>query len=61
MKRKVFVSKSNPNLKFFVESFDGSFIVFSQFGSYPKTEAHDDWFANRNDAEQIAEAMASEA
>ena len=59
---KRYISKSNPELEFFVEkTFQNSYMVVSQVEGYDATEAHDDWFFNKQDAEEIAQQLANES
>jgi|688.fasta_scaffold36656_9 hypothetical protein len=59
---KRYKSKSNPKLEFFVEkTFQNSYMIVSQVKGYEATEAHADWFANKKDAEEIAQQMADES
>lgn len=59
---KRYKSKSNPKLEFFVEkTFQNSYMVVSQVKGYDATEAHDDWFFNEQDAEEIAQQMAEQS
>jgi hypothetical protein len=62
---KRYTSKSNSKLTFFVEPVTDngssvSYVVVSQMAGYAATEAHDDWFANKQDAEEIAQQLANE-
>ncbi len=36
-------------------------MIVSQVKGYEATEAHADWFANKKDAEEIAQQMADES
>jgi hypothetical protein len=72
---KRYKSKSNPKLEFFVEkTFQNSYMIVSQVKGYEATEAHADVtslaffillrqmkFANKKDAEEIAQQMANES
>lgn len=69
---KRYISKSNPNLKFWVEPNSQYFpanserivtvyMVVSQVTGYETTEAHDDWFKYQEDAEEIAQQMAEQS
>jgi hypothetical protein len=60
---KRYISKSNPNLFFWVECVTDPqeiFMVVSAVKGHNPTEAHDDWFANKQDAEEIAQQLANE-
>ena len=68
---KRYTSKSNSKLKFWVETNSQYFpanseriatvyTIVSQMAGYAATEAHDDWFANKEDAEEIAQQLANE-
>ena len=58
-------SREQPGLFFWAEANgDGagaveSYCVVSQVTGYPATEAHDDWFANFKDADEIARMLAA--
>jgi len=58
---KRYQSKSNPNLFFWVES-EGItqqiFMVVQGVKGYNPTEACDDWFWNKQDAEEVAAELA---
>lgn len=63
---KKYQSKTQPGLFFWAErnptvrgSTVESWSVVSQVGGYPATEAHDDWFANFADADEIAQKLAN--
>ena len=61
---KRYQSKSNPNLFFWVECVTDPqeiFMVVSAVKGYNPTEAHDDWFFNKQDAEEIAQQMAEQS
>ena len=51
-----------PSVQFWVEAIEEGmgvlFHVVCQFDGYPATEAFDDWFATREDAEAIAKLLA---
>jgi hypothetical protein len=54
-------SQIQPGLFFWAEQDPGAvpcWIVYSQAKGFPATEACDDWFANKADAEAIAEQLA---
>lgn len=61
---KRYQSKSNSNLFFWVECVTDPqeiFMVVSAVKGHNPTEAHDDWFFNKQDAEEIAQQLANEA
>lgn len=74
---KRYQSKSNPDLYFWVECVTDPeinlgqskkwkmlreiFTVVSAANGYNPTEAHDDWFFNKQDAEEIAQQLSNEA
>jgi hypothetical protein len=56
-------STTEPGLFFSVEPVAGpdgpvAYMVTQQMKGYPGTEACDDWFANLNDADAIAQQLA---
>lgn len=69
---KRYQSKSNPNLKFWVEPNSFYFpanserivtvyMVVSQVKGYDATAAHSDWFKYQKDAENMAQQMAEQS
>ena len=58
-------AKSRPDLKFWpekiVQGLNVSWMVVSAVDGASATEAHDDWFANYKDADEVAKQLASEA
>lgn len=60
---KEYPSKDDPELKYFVELVEGqvpSWMVVYQKEGFHGSEAHDDWFGNFWDADQIAQQLAKE-
>lgn len=57
-----FQSSSNPDLTFWAQPETiretSHWVVYCQVKGFPATEACDDWFGNRKDAEEIAEQLA---
>lgn len=57
-------SKSQKGLFYWAESTGiggvNSFSVVSQVDGYEQTEAWDDWFANEEDADEIAQRLAND-
>lgn len=52
---------AQPGLFFWAERVGGPiqfWAVVSQADGYPASEAHDDWFANQEDADRIAQEFA---
>lgn len=63
MKITKHVAKGRPDLKFWAKQdnapgFPSSFAVISQADGFPATEAHDDYFANFEDADEVAKELA---
>ena len=58
-------AKSRPDLKFWpekiVQGLKVSWMVVAAVDGQQATEAHDDWFANFNDADEVAKQLAEEA
>jgi len=58
---KKYQSSHQPNLYFWAEKNPGpvaSWSVTAQVTGFPATEANDDWFANKADAEELARTLA---
>ena len=58
-------SKLQPGLFFWAERVDegkpnSTWMVVQQANGFPGTEAHDDWFAKFEDADEIAKALAND-
>lgn len=64
-KIKRYPAKSRSDLKFWpekvVQGLNVSWMVVAAVDGAPATEAHDDWFANYKDADEVAKQLASEA
>ena len=59
---KRYISKSNPNLKFWVEqTFQNSYMIVSQVKGYDATEAYSEHFKYKKDAENMAQQMAEQS
>jgi hypothetical protein len=61
---KRYQSKIDPNLFFWVQSIRVPreiFIVVKGHNPTEATEAHDDWFHKKRDAEEIAQQLANES
>ena len=58
-------AKSRSDLKFWpekiVRGLKVSWMVVAAVDGEPATEAHDDWFANYKDADEVAKQLAAEA
>lgn len=65
MKLKAAVKKYEATFQkglfYWAEPIDGGkcWHVVGQMTGYPGTEAHDDWFAHKKDADEIARQMAA--
>lgn len=60
------IAQNDPALKFWAEKLDLSpakecYAVISQVDGFPAAEAHDDWFARLEDADEIALQLARDA
>jgi hypothetical protein len=59
---KLYKSKSNPKLEFFVEkTFQNRYMVVYQVKGYDATEAHAEHFKYKKDAENMAQQMAEQS